>query len=74
MFNFFNLTIFYFVMFGGYLLEACPFLARDRKGVDVDRKGGGEELGGGERGESVFRLYCLRKESMFNRRGKNIVL
>lgn len=61
-------------MFGGYLLEDCPFLARDRKGVDVDRKGGGKELGGGEREESVFRLYCLRKDSTFNRRGKNIVL
>jgi hypothetical protein len=29
---------------------------RDRKGVDVERKGGGEELGVAG-GETVFRLY-----------------
>ena len=26
-------------MFSCYLLEACPFLMRDRKGVDLERKG-----------------------------------
>jgi hypothetical protein len=38
-----------------YLLEACLFLMRDRKGMDVDRRGT-EEIGGGEEGETVFRL------------------
>jgi len=28
-----------------YLLEVCSFLMRDRKGVDLDGKGGGEGLG-----------------------------
>jgi hypothetical protein len=35
--------IFYFVMFGCHLLEACSFLRRDRKEVDLEGKGGGEE-------------------------------
>lgn len=37
------LTLFYFVMLGFCLLEACAFVMRDRKGVDLERKGGGEE-------------------------------
>ena len=43
---------------------------RDRKGVDPDGKGDGEELGGVGR-ETVIRLYCMRKESIFNKKGKN---
>ena len=39
-------VIFYLVMFGCYLLEACTFLMRDRKGADPEERGGGEELGG----------------------------
>lgn len=31
---------------------------------------GGEEMGGVEGGGTVFRLYCIRKEFMFNKGGK----
>lgn len=43
---------------------------RDRKGVDTDGRGCVEELGGVEGGETIFRLYCVRKKSMFNKRKK----
>ena len=36
--------IFYFIMFGFYLLEVCSFLISDRKGVDAEKRSG-EELG-----------------------------
>ena len=48
-------------MFGCYLLEACSFLMRDRKGVDLEGKGGGEELGGINGGKTVIRIYYMRK-------------
>lgn len=34
---------------------------RDGKGVDPDRRGNGEELGGSVGGETVIRIYCARK-------------
>lgn len=37
------------------------FLMRDIKGVDLDWKGSGEELGRVEGREAVVRLYCMRK-------------
>lgn len=40
---------------------------RDGKGVDPDGRGSGKELGGVEGGESVIRVYYMRKESIFNR-------
>ena len=43
---------------------------RDLKGADPGRRGTGEELGGVEGGKTVFRLYCMRKESMLNKRGE----
>lgn len=43
---------------------------RARKGVDLDGREGGEELQRVEGGKTVFRLYCLRKESMVNNKGK----
>jgi hypothetical protein len=33
-------------MFGYYLLEACSFLMTQRKGVDLEGRGGGKELRG----------------------------
>ena len=56
-----KILIFYFVMFGCYLLGACSFLMRDRKGVDLEGKGGGEELGGINGGKTVIRIYYMRK-------------
>ena len=44
---------------------------RDRKGVDPDRRGGEEVLGGVKGGETVIRIYRMRKESIFNQRNKN---
>ena len=36
---------------------------RDRKGVDLDGRGGGEELGGGW--ETMIRIYYWRKKNLF---------
>jgi hypothetical protein len=41
---------------------------RDRKEVTPDGMGGEEELGGAEGRETVIRIYCMRKESIFNKR------
>lgn len=60
----FYLTVFYFVMFCCCLLEAHSFLMRDRKGVDLDGRGGGEELGG-RREETPVRIYHVREKSLF---------
>lgn len=57
-------------MFYYYPLEACSFLMWDRKGVDPDGKGGGEELGEVEGGETVIRTDFVRKESIFNIRNE----
>jgi hypothetical protein len=48
--------IFYFVMFICYLPAACYFPVRDKNG-----RGGRDELGGVEGGETIFRYYCMRK-------------
>lgn len=39
---------------------------RDRNGVDPDEKGGREELGGIGGGETIIRMYNVRKKSIFN--------
>ena len=44
---------------------------KDRNGVDPDGRGGRGELGGGNGRKIVFRLHCMRKEFMFNKRNKN---
>lgn len=62
----------WFILFGCHLLEACPFLMRDRNVVHLDGRGGGEVLGGVEGGKMLFTLYYTRKETMFNKRG-NII-
>lgn len=36
-------------------------------GVDLDGTGIGQELRGAEVGETIFILYLMRKESMFNK-------
>lgn len=61
------IIIFYFVMFGCYLLAARSFLMKDRKGGDLEGKGGGEELGEVRRGETLIRIYCMGRESIFNK-------
>jgi hypothetical protein len=37
---------------------------RDRKAMDLEGRGIGEELGGIEGRESIIRIYCVRKESI----------
>jgi hypothetical protein len=41
-------------MFCDSLSEACSFLMRDRKGVDQDGRGCGEELGGVKQGDKIL--------------------
>lgn len=41
----------------------------DRKGVDLDRKGGEEELGGVEKGKTIIRILCEEK-NLFAMKGK----
>lgn len=53
-------------MFCCYLLKACSFLMKARKGEKLDGRGGLEELGAVEGMEAVFRLYCMTEESMVN--------
>jgi hypothetical protein len=43
---------------------------RDRKGVDLDRRRGRKELGGVEGGETLIRIYYVRKQSISNKRGR----
>jgi hypothetical protein len=42
---------------------------RARKRVDLDGKGGRKGLGEVEGGKPIFRLYYMRRESMFNKIG-----
>lgn len=41
---------------------------RDRKEVGPEVSGSGEDLGGVKIGKSIIRIYCLRKQSIFNKR------
>jgi hypothetical protein len=38
---------------------------RDKKGVDLDGRRGGEELGGVEGGETIIRIYYVEKNPYF---------
>lgn len=48
-------------MFGCYLLETYSFLMRNKKGVELKERGAGEDLGGIVGGETIIRIYCMRK-------------
>lgn len=45
------------------------FFSSERKGVNLDVRGFGEELGEAGEGELV-NIYCMRKASIFNKRGE----
>lgn len=60
----------YYILFCYYLLEVCS-LIRGREGVDPDGRGGGKELGGAEGGETIIRIYYVRKK-IFSIKGKNV--
>lgn len=49
------------MLYFNYSLETCLFLMRDKKGVDTDRKGIGQELGETEGGETAIKIHYLRK-------------
>lgn len=49
-------------------LETCSFLMRGRRGVDLEGRGGGEGLEGAEGGKTIIGIYCIRRESKFNKR------
>lgn len=51
-------------------LEASSFLTKYRKGADPEGRGGGKDLGEEEGGEMTIRIYCMRKEFIFSKRGK----
>ena len=56
--------IFYNVMFGCCRLECCFFfffVMRDRKGADLNSREGEEKLGRVEKGETIIRVYYMRK-------------
>lgn len=40
---------------------------KDKKGVNAKGSRGWEERGGLEKGETIIRLYCIRKQSLFNK-------
>lgn len=40
-------------------------------GVDQGGRRGGKKLGEAEGGETLIRIYHMRKESAFNKRGRN---
>lgn len=42
---------------------------RDRKGVDIDVKGGEQKIGV-ERGESIISIYFMSKQSIFQQKVK----
>ena len=44
---------------------------RHRKGIDLDERGDREELGRVKGGETRRRIYYVKIESIFNKRGEN---
>lgn len=48
-------------MFGYYLLESSSFQVKDQNVVDLEGTVGEEEMAGIERGETLIRIYCMRK-------------
>lgn len=49
-------------MFGSSLLETCSFLMTDGKGVNLEGRGGREELGKIQKKKTEIRIYCTRKK------------
>lgn len=43
---------------------------KDKKGMYLDGRKGGEKLEKEEVGKTVFRIYCIRQAFIFNKRGK----
>lgn len=61
-----HLIIFYFVVVGCHLLEACSFLIKDLNWIYLEGMGGVEELIGVEKGKIAIRIYYMKK-SIFDK-------
>jgi hypothetical protein len=57
-----HLILSYFVISGCDLLEPYSFVTRDTRGVDLEGKENGENLGGVEGGKTIVGMYYMRKE------------
>lgn len=57
----FLIILYYIMLYFNYPLETCLFLMRDKMGVDPDRRGIAQELGGTEGGETAIRIHYIRK-------------
>lgn len=57
-------------LFYYYSLDVCLLSNERRKGVDLDRQGGGEKLGGVRGEETIFPEYSVLKKFYFNKRKK----
>lgn len=58
-----------FFFFGFFICFFCNFLLlRDWKKLGLDGREDEDELRGVEKGRTVSRIYCMREESMFNKR------
>lgn len=64
--NFYLIVFYLSIMFYYYLLEACSLLIIDRKEVNLDGKGGMNDLGRVNLGKTIIRMYYVPKESIFN--------
>lgn len=59
------LLLFSFILFYYYSLNVSLLSKRDRQGVDLDRRGGREELGEVEEMETTIKIYFMKKKIYF---------
>lgn len=64
----FVLLYFVFVVFDCCVSWACRFLKRDREEVDPEGVRRWGKVGGLGGVETVVRIYCMREDSIFNKR------
>lgn len=67
----FQLTSFYFILFFYYyLLEICLFSNEKQNWSGSGRERRWEELGVVKGGETIIRVYYMRKNNLFSMKGK----
>lgn len=64
--HFFSICLFYTILVYLFVLvlDAC-FLMIKRKGMDLSGRGGGEDLGGVGRRETIIRIECMKKKTSY---------
>lgn len=71
----FLFSCFVFLSYSGvfvYLFILCAHFEREKKGMDLHGWGCGKNMGGFRSWKTVIRIYCMRKNSIFNlKNGKN---